>query len=177
VACARASRGGVSSCASRPVQTGIVVNVSLVLVVAVNAAREEGASLEQAVVAAGLMRFRPIILTSFTTFVGLAPLIFNRTFEAQFLVPMAITVAFGVMFATLLSLVAVPCVYLIADDLSRGIGVAEVGKASPAPNHDQSPELKVVQKPVSKGLALDAAQLLDEDSGAADTPSIQPTGS
>jgi multidrug efflux pump subunit AcrB len=157
--------------------SGIVVNSSLVLVVAINSAREKGASLEQAVITAGLTRFRPIILTSFTTFVGLAPLIFNRTFEAQFLVPVAITVAFGVMFATLLSLVAVPCVYLIADDLSRRFGVANIQTAFPAAAFDPPADAEIVQKPLPKGVVLDRGDPSGIESGATLKTTIQPTSS
>jgi multidrug efflux pump subunit AcrB len=97
---------------------GIVVNGSLVLVVAINRAREAGASIEEAVISAGQRRFRPIVLTSLTTFVGLAPLMFAQSLEAHFLAPMAISIAFGVLFSTVLTLLAVPCGYLICEDLA-----------------------------------------------------------
>ena len=64
-----------------------------------------------------MSRFRPIVLTSLTTFVGLGPLMLNRSVQAQFLVPMAVSLAFGVLFATVVTLLVVPAGYLILDDL------------------------------------------------------------
>lgn len=98
---------------------GVVVNDSLVLVDFVNRKRAEGQSVVNAARQAGLARFRPILLTSMTTFAGLTPLILERSVQAQFLIPMALSLAFGVMFATLVSLILVPCGYLILDDISR----------------------------------------------------------
>ena len=98
---------------------GVVVNDSLVLVDFVNRKREEGHTVVNAARQAGLARFRPILLTSMTTFAGLTPLILERSVQAQFLIPMALSLAFGVMFATLVSLVLVPCGYLILDDIGR----------------------------------------------------------
>jgi multidrug efflux pump subunit AcrB len=97
--------------------SGVVVNSSLVLVHYVNRRREEGAPLEQAVRDAGVSRFRPIVLTSLTTFAGLTPLLTERSVTAQFLIPMATSLAFGVIFATLISLFLVPSAYLILEDL------------------------------------------------------------
>jgi multidrug efflux pump subunit AcrB len=97
--------------------SGVVVNDSLVLVDAVNRYRDEGMSTLDAVLAGGMRRFRPILLTSVTTFFGLAPIILETSMQARFLVPMAISLGCGVMFATLLTLLLVPCVYLIIDDL------------------------------------------------------------
>ena len=98
---------------------GVVVNDSLVLVDRVNQRRNEGASVLEAVRNAGLSRFRPILLTSLTTFMGLLPLMLEKSVQAQFLVPMAISLAFGVVFATLLTLVLVPSLYLVLQDLER----------------------------------------------------------
>jgi len=98
-----------------------VVNDNLVLVVYINRQREQGLSLLEAVRKAGVARFRPILLTSLTTFVGLVPLILEKSVQAQFLVPMAISLAFGVMFATAISLILVPAGYLILEDLKRGL--------------------------------------------------------
>jgi multidrug efflux pump subunit AcrB len=99
--------------------SGVVVNDSLVLVDWVNQRRSEGVDLGEAVRTAGSARFRPILLTSITTFVGLAPLLLERSVQAQFLIPMAISLGFGVLFSTAVSLVLVPAVYLIVDDLRR----------------------------------------------------------
>jgi multidrug efflux pump subunit AcrB len=101
--------------------SGVVVNASLVLVYNVNAQRagEGWGSVRDAVVAAGVSRFRPIVLTSLTTFAGLTPLMAERSLQAQFLIPMAVSLAFGVMFATVITLLVLPCGYLVLEDLRR----------------------------------------------------------
>jgi multidrug efflux pump subunit AcrB len=99
--------------------SGVVVNSSLVLVHYVNGRRAAGAGVHQAAGDAAVSRFRPILLTSLTTFVGLLPLMLNRSVQAQFLVPMAISLAFGVAFATIASLLVVPASYLILEDLRQ----------------------------------------------------------
>jgi len=97
--------------------TGVVVNASLVMVHYVNGLRAAGVPVRQAVVEAGVARFRPIILTSLTTFAGLTPLLLETSVQAQFLVPMATSLAFGVLFATAITLFIVPSGYLILEDL------------------------------------------------------------
>lgn len=97
--------------------TGVVVNDSLVLVSYINELRAAGVPVQRAVREAGVDRFRPILLTSLTTFAGLTPLMMERSVQAQFLIPMAISLAFGVIFATLISLMIVPSVYMILEDL------------------------------------------------------------
>jgi len=97
---------------------GVVVNSSLILVYAINQRREAGEPLLQAVIEASTSRCRPIVLTSMTTFVGLMPLMFNTSVQAQFLVPMAVSLAFGVLFATLVTLLVVPSIYLLFEDLA-----------------------------------------------------------
>lgn len=99
--------------------TGVVVNSSLVLIHSVNYRRSIGESIRDSVLHASVSRCRPIVLTSLTTFVGLAPLMFNKSVGAQFLVPMAVSLAFGVMFATVVTLLVVPSGYLILDDLGN----------------------------------------------------------
>jgi len=99
--------------------TGVVINDSLVLVDYINSRRQAGHSVRDAVLHAGADRFRPILLTSLTTFAGLTPMLLERSVQAQFLMPMAVSLAFGVMFATVISLVLVPCGYLILADLGR----------------------------------------------------------
>lgn len=99
--------------------TGVVVNSSLVLVHNVNSRRSEGESISDAVLHASISRCRPIVLTSLTTFVGLTPLMFNKSVAAQFMVPMAVSLAFGVLFATVITLLAVPSAYLILDDIAN----------------------------------------------------------
>jgi multidrug efflux pump subunit AcrB len=99
--------------------SGVVVNSSLVLVYYVNGRRAGGASVVEAVRDAGAARFRPIVLTSLTTFAGLTPLLLERSVSAQFLIPMAISLAFGVVFATVIALFLVPSLYFVLDDLKR----------------------------------------------------------
>ncbi len=101
--------------------SGVVVNDSLVLVDYINKQRQRGMSVAEAVSTAGPARFRPVLLTSITTFVGLAPLLFDQSTQAQFLIPMAISLGFGILFATGITLLLVPCVYLIGDDLGRSL--------------------------------------------------------
>ncbi|MEC8655467.1 MAG: efflux RND transporter permease subunit [Verrucomicrobiota bacterium] len=102
--------------------TGVVINDSLVLVHYVNQRAKETTLLE-ATRLAGMARFRAILLTSLTTFVGLLPILFERSLQAQFLKPMAIAIGFGVLFATFITLLMVPCLYLILEDLKK-IGTA-----------------------------------------------------
>ncbi len=97
--------------------SGVVVNSSLVLVHYVNARIAEGMPMIDAVKEAGVTRFRPIVLTSITTFAGLTPLLMEQSTQAQFLKPMATSLAFGVVFATLITLFIVPSGYLILEDL------------------------------------------------------------
>ena len=97
--------------------SGVVVNSSLVLVHYVTQRSDEGVALADAVRAAGVARFRPIALTSLTTFAGLTPLLLERSVSAQFLIPMAISLAFGVVFASSISLFLVPSLYLILEDV------------------------------------------------------------
>ncbi len=99
--------------------TGIVVNDSLVLVVFVNRRLAEGIPIEKAVIESGKSRLRPILLTSMTTVFGVAPLLMERSFQAKFLIPMALSIAAGLAFATVLTLIAVPSLYLIIEDMKR----------------------------------------------------------
>ena len=96
--------------------SGIVVNDSLILIVAIDRTRSQGASAFEAAVAGGIRRFRPILLTSITTFLGLAPMILETSVQARFLIPMAVSLGFGVLFATVITLVLVPAVYLALED-------------------------------------------------------------
>ncbi|MDD9894532.1 MAG: efflux RND transporter permease subunit, partial [Gammaproteobacteria bacterium] len=96
--------------------SGVVVNASLVLVVSINRLRAEGMGMVSAVSKAGEMRFRPIVLTSITTFIGLIPLIITANPATFFIIPMAISLAFGVLFATIITLFLVPSLYLILHD-------------------------------------------------------------
>jgi len=102
---------------------GVVVNDSLVLVDYVNRRRREGAQLFEAVSRAGAARFRAVMLTSLTTFAGLMPLIFEKSTQAQFLKPMAISLGFGILFATAITLILIPVNYLILEDIKRVLGM------------------------------------------------------
>ena len=97
---------------------GVTVNDSLVLVDYINRCRKEGLSLLDAALKAGARRFRPIMLTSLTTFAGLLPLMLERSLQAQFLIPMAVSLGFGVVFATTITLFLIPCALLTAEDLA-----------------------------------------------------------
>ena len=101
--------------------TGIVVNDSLILVDFARRLRGQGWERVDALVEAGRVRVRPILLTTVTTFLGVSPLIFFATGQTAFLSPMAVSLGFGLLFATALILVAVPCFYLIADDLRQRV--------------------------------------------------------
>ena len=109
--------------------TGVLVNDSLVMVDFINCSRKAGAGLFDTIVMAGRVRFRPILLTSLTTFAGLTPLLLERSLQARFLIPMAVSLGFGVLFATAISLVMVPVGYLVLEDL-RAL-------ASSAPGEDE----------------------------------------
>ena len=101
--------------------SGVVVNDSLVLVCAVNDLQDEGKTLDEAVRLAGVDRFRAILLTSLTTFFGLAPLLLEKEVQAQFLKPMAASLAFGIVFATVITLFLLPVLFIIINDIRKGI--------------------------------------------------------
>ncbi len=96
---------------------GVVVNDSLVLVDYINKRIREGMPVAKAIRVAGGARFRPILLTSLTTFAGLTPLIMEKSTQAQFLIPMAVSLGFGILFATLITLFLIPTFYLIVEDV------------------------------------------------------------
>jgi multidrug efflux pump subunit AcrB len=101
--------------------SGVVVNDSLIMTDYANrrrAARGPG----QAIHSAGVRRFRPIILTTLTTFGGLTPILLETSLQAQYLIPMAISLGFGIVFATSIILILVPCLYLMLEDLKRCVG-------------------------------------------------------
>ena len=125
--------------------SGVVVNSSLVLVHAVNRLRGEGAEIDEALRGAGVTRFRPIVLTAITTFVGLTPLMLEQNLGAAFLVPMGVSLAFGVIFATVISLLIVPSGYLIMEDVRKlfsGRGSQEgATRSSPRPTFQETESL------------------------------------
>ncbi|MCJ8268086.1 MAG: efflux RND transporter permease subunit, partial [Psychrosphaera sp.] len=95
---------------------GVVVNDSLVMVDFVNNTRKQGIHTKVAVVMAGMRRFRAIMLTSITTFMGLMPIIMETSLQAQIVIPMAVSLAFGVLFATVVTLILIPCLYVALED-------------------------------------------------------------
>jgi multidrug efflux pump subunit AcrB len=97
--------------------SGVMVNDSLVMVDYANRLRRhEGLPAREAILRAGVRRFRPIMLTTLTTFGGLSPIIFESSRQSQFLIPMAISLAFGILFATPIILLVVPCFYTMVED-------------------------------------------------------------
>ncbi|WP_440054494.1 efflux RND transporter permease subunit [Pseudoalteromonas sp. T1lg65] len=98
---------------------GVVINDSLVMTDYINQARKEGVALRDAVIEAGCARFRAITLTSITTFVGVMPIIFESSLQAKFVVPMAVSLGFAVLFATLITLILVPALYIIMTDVGK----------------------------------------------------------
>lgn len=96
---------------------GVVINDSLVMTDYVNQVRKQGVSVKNAVIEAGCARFRAILLTSITTFAGVLPIMFETSLQAKFVIPMAVALGFAVMFATLITLILVPCLYIIIGDI------------------------------------------------------------
>ncbi len=101
---------------------GVVVNDSLVMVDYVNKSRCSGVTLHLAVLNAGCRRFRAIMLTSLTTFIGVVPIMLETSMQAQMVIPMAVSLSFGVLFATVVTLVLVPCLYLVIEDIKKIFG-------------------------------------------------------
>ncbi|HEX42881.1 MAG TPA: efflux RND transporter permease subunit [Phycisphaerales bacterium] len=107
---------------------GVVINDSLVLIDYANRLMQAGLGPFEAIHQAGVRRFRPILLTTLTTFGGLAPMIFETSRQARFMIPMAISLGFGILFATVISLLIVPCLFLMAENVREFTGhVATAG--------------------------------------------------
>ena len=117
--------------------SGVVVNDSLVLITAINQHRIRGLSALDAVVQGTTRRVRPVVLTSLTTFFGLAPIILESSPQAKWLVPMALSLGFGVLFVTGIALVLVPCCYLILEDFNNLI--ARIFSREPQPHAGSEP--------------------------------------
>ncbi|MFT4994706.1 MAG: multidrug efflux pump subunit AcrB, partial [Paraglaciecola sp.] len=100
---------------------GVVINDSLVMTDFVNQRRRQGHGIKEAVTEAGCARFRAITLTSITTFAGVLPIMFETSLQAKFVIPMAVALGFAVLYATLVTLILVPCLYMILEDLKAGI--------------------------------------------------------
>jgi Cu/Ag efflux pump CusA len=109
----------ILSCLGIVALAGVVVNDSLILVEFANRGRAEGLSASEAILNAGGRRFRAILLTTLTTFVGLFPILFETSVQAQFVIPMALSLSFGIVFASGITLVLIPCLYLIVESNHR----------------------------------------------------------
>jgi multidrug efflux pump subunit AcrB len=96
--------------------SGVVVNDSLIMVDFINKARAEGINIKDAVLQSGTLRFRAIVLTSLTTAMGLMPIMFEKSVQAQYVTPMAISMAFGIIFATVITLFLIPALYMLLID-------------------------------------------------------------
>jgi multidrug efflux pump subunit AcrB len=116
--------------------SGIVVNDSLILIDFINRAVRDGVDVNRAVAESGKARFRPVLLTSVTTIAGLLPLLLERSFQAQFLIPMAISISFGLLAATVLTLLYVPTLYLIVRDVSTLFSKGHRSAQIPGPRTD-----------------------------------------
>ncbi|MFK7733948.1 MAG: efflux RND transporter permease subunit [Pseudomonadales bacterium] len=97
---------------------GVVVNDSIILVDFINQARARGIDTITSVIQAGTLRYRAIMLTSLTTFFGLIPIVLEQGAQAQFIIPMAVSLAFGIVFSTVVTLILIPCLYLVLEDLN-----------------------------------------------------------
>jgi multidrug efflux pump subunit AcrB len=98
---------------------GVVVNDSIILIDFINRARREGIGAYEAVISSGKERFRPIILTSLTTAAGLMPIMLEKSVQAQFVIPMAISLSFGIIFATVITLFLIPSLYMLQEDFGQ----------------------------------------------------------
>ena len=127
---------------------GILVNDAIVMLDRYNRNLEEGMNMKDAVIRAGKSRFRAIILTTITTFVGLAPLIFEKSFQAQFLVPMAISVAFGVLFSTTILLLYFPSLILYFNDMRRARWWLWIGGKIPPSKIEVEPFTKLKNRQI-----------------------------
>ncbi len=118
---------------------GVVVNDSLIMVDFINKALQNGVPLRRAVVESGTQRFRAIVLTSLTTAAGLMPIMLEKSVQAQFVIPMAISLAFGIIFATVITLFLIPCLYVLELDFRRGLRntgtCCSVASPNPRPRH------------------------------------------
>ncbi|MDA7578729.1 efflux RND transporter permease subunit [Flavobacteriales bacterium] len=127
---------------------GILVNDAIVMLDKYNRNLKIGMTMKEAVINAGKSRFRPIILTTITTFVGLAPLILEKSFQAQFLVPMAISVAFGVLFSTIILLLYFPSLILYFNDLRRARWWLWIGGKVPPTRMQVEPYTKLNKREI-----------------------------
>ncbi len=123
---------------------GVVINAAIVMIDYANKAVAVGATPAEAIWRAGVRRFRPILLTTLTTFGGLAPMIFETSRQAQFLIPMAVSLGFGIVFATAMVIFAIPALYLVVDDL---VWLANPRPRDPDPDPDLDPDDRAPESP------------------------------
>lgn len=135
---------------------GVVVNDNLVLIDYVNRLRAQGMGAFGALVKAGVGRFRPIMLTSFTTFIGLLPIMFERSTDAQFLKPTIVSLAFGVAFATVVTLIFVPAMYAVGADIARFYRWAWTGVKQPRVGHGHPLETDIDGAPAMREMTDEA---------------------
>lgn len=128
--------------------SGVVVNDALVMMDYANQKRAEGAAPFEAIHGAGIRRFRPIMLTTLTTFGGLTPMIFETSRQARFMIPMAISLGYGILFATMITLLLIPCLYMILEDFRDRIW---------APRTVRQPESRANDFPVSSRPSVSVA--------------------
>jgi multidrug efflux pump subunit AcrB len=119
---------------------GVVVNDSLVMIDLANRLRRMGLPLDLIILQSGTRRFRPILLTTATTFLGLTPMILEKSLQARFLIPMAVSLGFGVVFATLITLVLVPALYRILEDIKSLLGISGDSREELLQEADADPE-------------------------------------
>jgi hypothetical protein len=139
--------------------SGIVVNDSLILIDFINRALRDGMNINRAVIESGKARFRPVLLTSVTTIAGLFPLLLERSFQAQFLIPMAVSICFGLLAATLLTLLYVPALYLIVQDVinlfsRRRPLAADSGQLTDGGSHIADAARRLVPEDAAPGVAV-----------------------
>ncbi len=130
--------------------SGIVVNDSLILIDFINRAVRSGVDVETAVVQSGKARFRPVLLTSITTIAGLLPILLERSFQAQFLIPMAISICFGLLAATVLTLLYVPALYLIVRDIRNAVVVRLLRSEERTPRAAGDKQVAVDRDPIAE---------------------------
>ena len=128
--------------------SGVVVNDSLVMIDFINEECRNGMPARDAIIKGAKARFRPIMLTSLTTFLGVAPLMLERSLQAQFLIPMAASLAFGILFATAILMLLVPALAMVEANVAEWWATRRVGRRSPAVaeaayRQEPSPDLQV----------------------------------
>ncbi len=140
--------------------SGVVVNDSLVLIVTANENKKAGMSPQKAIYRAAKRRFRPILLTSLTTFFGLAPMIFETSMQARFLIPMAISIGFGVLFAAGIMLFLVPAIYMMLEDLNHAVAKRRAQLLGEAPTLlGTTPSYDPAAEPVGSSASLELEPL------------------